>query len=209
MRLDELEFVRLDNATPPKIRAFLRPNCFRWRQNPRKIAIRSDAILSHEPRHVLSAVSQILTLENRGASARPLKLKEPQSHEFRHSDKFAPYSSEQGAPKQGRRTQGIAQRRSGTPFPCGRLWHAQSSDCPGAQLRQGVDCREHKQGLRLRPLPPSPEMIGLYLTYLTAPTGATLALSVSTIERRLYGLAWHYARRGFELDRKDRRCWQA
>ena len=52
-------------------------------------------------------------------------------------------------------------------------------------------------------------MIGLYLTYLTAPTGATLALSVSTIERRLYGLAWHYARRGFELDRKDRRCWQA
>ena len=150
MRLDELEFVRLDTATPPKIRAFLRPNCFRWRQNPLKIAIRSDAILSHEPRHVLSAVSQILTLENRGASARPLKLKEPQSHEFRHSDKFAPYSSEQGAPKQGRRTQGIAQRRSGTPFPCGRLWHAQSSDCPGAQLRQGVDCREHKQGLRLR-----------------------------------------------------------
>ena len=88
MRLDELEFVRLDNATPPKIRAFLRPDCFRWRQNPRKIAIRSDAILSHEPRHVLSAVSQILTLENRGASARPLKLKEPQSHEFRHSDNW-------------------------------------------------------------------------------------------------------------------------
>ena len=52
MRLDELEFVRLDNATPPKIRAFLRPDCFRWRQNPLKIAIRSDAILSHEPRHV-------------------------------------------------------------------------------------------------------------------------------------------------------------
>tara|TARA_B100002049_G_scaffold235021_1_gene218526 strand:+ start:349 stop:1443 length:1095 start_codon:yes stop_codon:yes gene_type:complete len=52
-------------------------------------------------------------------------------------------------------------------------------------------------------LPPSPEMIGLYLTDLAAPTGATPALSVSTIERRLAGLAWHYAQRGFTLDRKD------
>lgn len=54
------------------------------------------------------------------------------------------------------------------------------------------------------PLPPSPEMIALYLTDLAAPTGKTPALSVSTIERRLSGLAWHFRQRGVSLDRKDR-----
>lgn len=60
------------------------------------------------------------------------------------------------------------------------------------------------------PLPPSPEMIGLYLTDLAAPTGPSPSqsvsrpLSVSTIDRRLSGLAWNYAQRGFSLDRKDR-----
>ncbi len=54
------------------------------------------------------------------------------------------------------------------------------------------------------PLPPSPEMIGLYLADLAAPNTKTPALSVSTIERRLSGLAWHFAQRGFTLDRKNR-----
>ncbi|MDJ0820321.1 MAG: tyrosine-type recombinase/integrase [Paracoccaceae bacterium] len=54
------------------------------------------------------------------------------------------------------------------------------------------------------PMPPSPEMIGLYLTDLAAPTNGSPALSVSTIDRRLSGLAWNYAQRGFALDRKDR-----
>ena len=36
------------------------------------------------------------------------------------------------------------------------------------------------------------------------PQSATRPLSVSTIERRLSGLAWHYQQRGFSLDRKDR-----
>ncbi len=54
------------------------------------------------------------------------------------------------------------------------------------------------------PLPPSPEMVGLYLTDLAAPTGPSPALTVSTIDRRLSGLAWHYAQRGFSLDRKNR-----
>lgn len=49
------------------------------------------------------------------------------------------------------------------------------------------------------PLPPSPEMIGLYLA-----AGLSPALSVSTIVRRLSGLAWNYAQRGFTLDRKNR-----
>ena len=47
-------------------------------------------------------------------------------------------------------------------------------------------------------------MIGLYLTDLAAPTDGSPALSVSTIDRRLSGLAWNYAQRGFSLDRKDR-----
>ncbi len=54
------------------------------------------------------------------------------------------------------------------------------------------------------PLPPSPEMIGLYLADLASGSGASPALSVSTIDRRLSGLAWNYAQRGFSLDRKNR-----
>jgi integrase len=54
------------------------------------------------------------------------------------------------------------------------------------------------------PLPPSHQMIGLYLADMAAPTGGSPALSVSTIERRLSGLAWTFAQRGIPLDRKDR-----
>ncbi|OAN76828.1 integrase [Sulfitobacter sp. EhC04] len=54
------------------------------------------------------------------------------------------------------------------------------------------------------PLPPSPEMIGLYLADMAAPSGKAPALRVSTIERRLSGLAWNFAQRGLTLDRKDR-----
>ena len=54
------------------------------------------------------------------------------------------------------------------------------------------------------PLPPSPEMIGLYLADLAAPGGKAPALSVSTIDRRLSGLGWNYTQRGFTLDRKNR-----
>jgi integrase len=56
----------------------------------------------------------------------------------------------------------------------------------------------------VEPLPPSPEMIGLYLADLASGSGASPALSVSTIDRRLSGLAWNYAQRGFALDRKNR-----
>jgi integrase len=60
------------------------------------------------------------------------------------------------------------------------------------------------------PLPPSPQLIGLYITDLAAPQGrsasqpAPPALSVASIERRLSGLTWGYAQRGERLDRKDR-----
>ena len=54
------------------------------------------------------------------------------------------------------------------------------------------------------PLPASPQLIGLYIADLAAPQGRSHALSVSSIERRLSGLAWGYAQRGDRLDRKDR-----
>ncbi|MCO6385207.1 tyrosine-type recombinase/integrase [Oceanicola sp. 502str15] len=54
------------------------------------------------------------------------------------------------------------------------------------------------------PLPPSPELIGLYMADLAAPAGPSPALSVSSIERRLSGLSWNYTQRGFSLDRRDR-----
>jgi len=53
-------------------------------------------------------------------------------------------------------------------------------------------------------LPPSPELIGLYIANCAAPDTKAPALSVSTIERRLSGLTWQYQQRGFTLDRKNR-----
>ncbi len=53
------------------------------------------------------------------------------------------------------------------------------------------------------PLPPSPEIIALYLADLASGSGRSPALSVSTMNRRLSGLGWNYARRGFALDRED------
>jgi integrase len=58
---------------------------------------------------------------------------------------------------------------------------------------------------------PNPQLIGLYIADCagttsatgTAKTTARPPAAVSTIERRLSGLAWHYQQRGFRLDRKD------
>lgn len=51
---------------------------------------------------------------------------------------------------------------------------------------------------------PDPQLIGLYIADLASPQGPSPALAVSTIERRLSGLAWNYQQRGVYLDRKDR-----
>ena len=64
-------------------------------------------------------------------------------------------------------------------------------------------CRRHGANPLVAPCP-DPQLIGLYLTELAAPTNGAPTLSVSTIERQLSGLAWTYAQRGFSLDRKDR-----
>lgn len=58
------------------------------------------------------------------------------------------------------------------------------------------------------PLPPSPELIGLYIADLASRAASRTdkagPLSVASIERRLAGLGWGYALRGQPLDRRDR-----
>jgi len=69
--------------------------------------------------------------------------------------------------------------------------------------RHGADPLSGSDPLGTAPCP-DPQLIGLYLTELAAPVGKTLAMTVTTIERRLSGLAWHYQQRGYTLDRKNR-----
>ena len=81
--------------------------------------------------------------------------------------------------------------------------YAKASTAENTNRAYKADWSHFARWCRLKgtdPLPPAPEMIGLYLTDLAAASG----LSVATIERRLSGLTWGYAQRGFALDRKDR-----
>lgn len=85
--------------------------------------------------------------------------------------------------------------------------YAKASTAENTNKAYAADWNHFARWCRLKgtdPLPPSPEMIGLYLTDLAAPVTGAPALSVSTIDRRLSGLAWSYTQRGFTLDRKDR-----
>ena len=85
--------------------------------------------------------------------------------------------------------------------------YAKDSTAENTNKAYAADWKHFARWCRLKgadPLSPSPEMIGLYLADLAAGSGSSPGLSVSTIERRLSGLAWNYAQRGFSLDRKDR-----
>ena len=91
--------------------------------------------------------------------------------------------------------------------------YAEASAAENTNKAYAADWKHFARWCRLKgtdPLPPSPQMIGLYVADLAAPAGKILSqsadrpLSVSTIERRLSGLSWTYAQRGFILDRKDR-----
>ena len=63
-------------------------------------------------------------------------------------------------------------------------------------------CR--RQGLS--PLPPDPQVVGLYITACASGTATAgrKPHSVMTIERRLSAITWNYAQRGLPLDRRDR-----
>ncbi|AZO32375.1 tyrosine-type recombinase/integrase [Mesorhizobium sp. M1B.F.Ca.ET.045.04.1.1] len=56
------------------------------------------------------------------------------------------------------------------------------------------------------PMPPSSQVIGLYIGACAAgdPKRGIASLSVATIERRLSGLTWNFTQRGVPMDRSDR-----
>lgn len=85
--------------------------------------------------------------------------------------------------------------------------YAKVSTAENTNKAYAADWKHFARWCRLKgvdSMPPSPEIIGLYLTDQAAPTNGSPSLSVSTIDRRLSGLAWNYAQRGFSLDRKNR-----
>lgn len=85
--------------------------------------------------------------------------------------------------------------------------YARQATAPNTNVAYKRDWAHFSSWCRRRgadPVPPSPEMIGLYIANCAAPDTGTPALSVATIERRLSGLAWQYTQRGYTLDRKDR-----
>ena len=56
----------------------------------------------------------------------------------------------------------------------------------------------------LEPLPPDPQVLGLYIAACASGAVGPSACSVRTIERRLSALTWNFAQRGENFDRKDR-----
>jgi len=84
--------------------------------------------------------------------------------------------------------------------------YAQASIAENTSKAYASDWKHFARWCRMKgtdPLPPSPEIIGLYITDLAAPTDGSPALSAPSIERRLSGLAWNAIQRGFTLDRRD------
>lgn len=154
-----------------------------------------------------------------------MKTNGPQSHEFRQTDN-QPQNAEksssepQDAPIDDERDERDAPDDASIALPAhvagsgtlDRLVdtardYARAATAENTNKAYAADWKHFARWCRLKgtdPLPPSPEMIGLYLADVAAPTGPSPALSVSTIERRLSGLVWNYAQRGFPLDRKDR-----
>lgn len=86
--------------------------------------------------------------------------------------------------------------------------HAPQTTAPATIVAYKADwkhftrwCRQHG----LDPWPPSPDLVSQYIADCASPKSKAPALSVSTLERRLSGLAWQYAQRGQQLDRSDER----
>lgn len=86
--------------------------------------------------------------------------------------------------------------------------YVQAASSPNTRRAYGSDWRHfaswcRRQGLEI--LPVDPQIVALYITACASgTTGDKKPKSVSTIERRLSALSWHYAQRGQPLDRSDR-----
>ena len=87
--------------------------------------------------------------------------------------------------------------------------YAKASSAANTQRAYAADWRHYTTWARrqnLNPLPPDPQVIGLYIAAQAsgAAAGDRKASSVGTIERRLSALAWNFAQRGQPMDRADR-----
>ena len=83
--------------------------------------------------------------------------------------------------------------------------YARSAQADNTQRAYAADWRQFASWLRRQGLvetPPDPEAVGLYLAAQVERGGAELA--VSTLERRLSGIAWRYRQLGQPLDIRDR-----
>jgi integrase len=86
--------------------------------------------------------------------------------------------------------------------------YARGAKAATTQRAYAADWRHYTAWCRRRdvePLPPTPQVVGLYLAACAseAPAGRKPS-AVRTIERRLSALTWHYAQHGRPLDRADR-----
>ena len=85
--------------------------------------------------------------------------------------------------------------------------YARAATSPNTNRAYAADWRHYcawarRQGLEA--LPPSPEVLGLYIAACASGAAGPAACSVRTIERRLSALTWNFAQRGEPFDRKDR-----
>jgi integrase len=83
--------------------------------------------------------------------------------------------------------------------------YARSAQAENTQRAYSADWKMFASWLRRQGLPetpPDPEAVGLYLAAQVERGGA--ALAVSTLERRLAGIAWRYRQLGEPLDVRDR-----
>jgi integrase len=101
---------------------------------------------------------------------------------------------------------------------CSTRDYARGAKAPNTQRAYASDWRHYTawcQRKGLDPLPPDPQVIGLYLAACVsgqAVTGKVIpekaspmsVSSVRTVERRLSAITWHCAQRGEPLDRADR-----
>ena len=87
--------------------------------------------------------------------------------------------------------------------------YAKASSAANTRRAYAADWRHYTTWARrqnLEPLPPDPQVIGLYIAAQAsgAAAGDRKASSVGTIERRLSALAWNFVQRGQPMDRADR-----
>jgi integrase len=85
--------------------------------------------------------------------------------------------------------------------------YARAARSENTQRAYDADWRQFAAWLRrqgLDPLPPDPQTVGLYLAACMEGAPGREPLSVSSLERRLSGICWHYRQRGEPLDARDR-----